>query len=104
LGRLAARGFGPEQLEAVPALYRQYKAEGGTDDRAFLDEVLARGINGGSLRGLVDPFAPHGQVLDRQAMPPRPDALPDQGSGQGTVAGNTDRGGSAPGVDDDLAA
>ena len=107
LGRLAARGFGPEQLEAVPALYRQYKAECGTDDRAFLDEVLARGVNGGNLHGLVDPFAPHGNVLDRQGLPTRPsDALPGQppDTGQGTVAGNYERGGSAPTVDDDLAA
>lgn len=106
VGSLAAHGYAPEQIAAVPRLLQQYRAEGGKDVPAFLDEVAHRGQSHGELRDVVDPFGAHGQVLNRTG--PSHDAVPDKpeerGRGGRVLVEDGQRGGSSPAVDDDLAA
>lgn len=55
LGLAIARD-GPRPGGEIPALFDAWRAEGGKDTRAFLDEAARRVGNGRKLDGMVDPF------------------------------------------------
>jgi len=96
LGELARRGVPPSDAmplalaiartgarppAEIPALFEAWRAEGGTDPRAFLDEATRRIESGRKLRGMVDVFGESSSrvVKDR--------GTGDQDKGRGGLAG-----------------
>lgn len=107
LGTMAARGYRPEHIAAVPGLLRQYRQEGGQDVSAFAEALSRRAATGKDLSDVVDPFGAHGQILRREGAD-RSEAAPlkerSRGEGGRVLVESPDRGGSTPAADDDLAA
>ncbi len=66
---LAIARRGPRPAGEIPALFDAWRAEGGKDPRAFLDEAARRIESGHKLDGMVDPFglSPDRVVNDKAA-------------------------------------
>ena len=110
---LAIARTGPRRPAEIPALFEAWRAEGGKDARAFLDEARRRIESGRKLDGMVDVFGKSQSrlVRDREAG----DRDKDRGGLIGTDVGKqgADQGlgpaersdaarGAVPGLDDNV--
>lgn len=90
---LAARE--PRPAGEIPALLDAWRAEGGKDSRAFLDEAARRVSAGRSLDGMVDHF---GETPDRLVRDPGATLDKEKGQGRGAIDSDVGRKGGDMGL------